>query len=233
MDLPVGPPAPTDPALWPSRIPLNGRYTSVVPLEPNHAGALYKHLGGEDNFYRWTYMFLSGFANIEECEVSIRKSSEAKDPHFFAVLTGPASDPASEPAGMMSFLNIVPDHLRIEIGSVILGGQLQKSRAATEAFFLMIQHAFEDLRYHRVEWKANNLNKASLSAARRLGFVFEGVFRKHMVIKGRWRDTAWFSMTKEEWPAAKKGFETWLRESNFDAAGKQRRGLGECRANPE
>lgn len=177
MDFPVGQPAPTEAASLPPRMPLHGQYTSLIPLDPSHASSLYKHLGGEERAYLWTYMFSSGFKDLGDCEASIRKSSESNDPCFFTVLTGPASDPASEPAGHMSYLNIVPDHLRIEIGSVILSEDLKRTRAASEAFFLLIQNAFEQLGYHRVEWKANNLNKASLSAARRLGFVYEGDFR--------------------------------------------------------
>lgn len=176
-DLPVGPPAPETPAKTPSRISLDGRYTSLVPLDRSHSAALFKHLGGEHNYARWTYMFGSGFADLRACEEAIQAWCESQDPLFFTILTGPASDPSSEPAGMASYLNIVPGHLRVEIGSIILGERLARTRAATEAFFLMIKHAFEDLEYHRIEWKANHLNKPSCSAAARLGFVFEGIFR--------------------------------------------------------
>jgi RimJ/RimL family protein N-acetyltransferase len=102
---------------------------------------------------------------------------------------------------------------------------LQKTRAATEAIFLMIRHAFEDLAYRRVEWKCDSLNEASRRAARRFGFSYEGTFRQHMVVKGRNRDTAWFSLLDREWPRVRKGFERWLAPENFDGEGRQRQSL--------
>lgn len=176
-------------------------------------------------------MLTSGFPTLSDCErdIALWSQDNLSDRLYYTVLSGPASDPASEPVGMMCYLAIVPLHRRLEIGSVILSAALQQTRSATEAFYLLIKHAFEDLGYLRVEWKANNLNKASLRAAERLGFKFEGVFRKHMVIKGRQRDTAWFSITDEEWDGVKKGFERWLADDNFDEAGRQKKGLKECR----
>ena len=177
MELPVGPLVSADPATVPSREPLRGQYTSLVPFDTAHSDALFKHLGGLHNGHRWTYMFGGPYPDYEQWKPAVDAWSSTNDPLFFTVLSGPASDPASEPVGMMSFMSIVPSHRRIEIGSVILGEQLKHTRQATEAFYLMIKHAFEDLGYLRVEWKANNLNKPSLSAAERLGFVYEGVFR--------------------------------------------------------
>ena len=176
MSLPLGPPAPPIPAETPGRVSLHGRYTSLVPTSPAHSESLFKHLGGEHNFPRWTYMLQGGLTDPKAFEERTKAWGESNDPLFFTVLMGPESDPASEPAGVASFMNIVPDHLRIEIGSIILSEKLGRTRAATEAFFLMIKHAF-DIGYHRLEWKANNLNKPSHSAAERLGFTFEGVFR--------------------------------------------------------
>ncbi|SPO06262.1 related to GNAT family acetyltransferase [Cephalotrichum gorgonifer] len=230
MVLPIGPPAPPTPATTPTHVNLHGRYTSVLPMSTDHSASLFTHVGGKHNVPRWTYMTRPGFPTLQSFEDYTAECIASADPLFFSILTGPASDPASEAAGIVSYLSIVPDHLRIEIGSVILGDKLARTRAATEAFFLMIQHAF-DLGYHRVEWKANNLNAPSRSAAARLGFVFEGVFRNHMVVKGHMRDTAWFSITSDEWPGVKKGFDAWLSESNFDADGKQLRTLKDCREN--
>lgn len=176
MDVPVGPPAPPTPAQSPGRVAQHGRYTSLIPTTPDHSASLFKHLGGEANRARWKYVPNYGPSDAAECEERTQKWSESADPYFFTVLTGPESDPASEPAGVITYLNIVPGHLRIEIGHIILGEKLSRTRASTEAFFLMIRNAFE-MGYHRVEWKANNLNKPSLSAAERLGFMFEGVFR--------------------------------------------------------
>ncbi|KAM6484638.1 acyl-CoA N-acyltransferase [Trichoderma sp. SZMC 28011] len=230
MDDSLGPPvASAEPALLPPRTPLHGRYTSVVPLQPEHWRAIYKHLGGEQNAWRWKYMPLEGLLTEEACESTIKAWCASADPLYYAVLSGPASDPASEPAGILSYLSIVPNHRRIEIGWVILGDALKHSREATEAFFLFMKHPFMDLGYLRVEWKANHLNEPSLAAARRLGFTYEGIFRKHMIVKGRRRDSAWLSIIDDEWPAVQKGFEVWLDESNFDENGKQKRGLKECR----
>jgi RimJ/RimL family protein N-acetyltransferase len=178
MDTSLGPlAASVEPALLPPRTPLHGRYTSVIPLHPQHWRAIYRHLGGEENAWRWKYLPLEGFLTEEICEATITAWSATKDPMYYAVLSGPASDPASEPAGIVSYQAIVPSHRRIEIGWVIFGDALKHSREGTEAFFLFMKHAFVDLGYLRVEWKANNLNAASLAAARRLGFTFEGVFR--------------------------------------------------------
>lgn len=228
-DLPVGPLASQREAIPPPHTALHGKHTSVVPLSPAHTASLYKHLGGEENSWRWTYMYSPGFPSLQACEADIALWSRDSQRTNYAVLTGPASDPASEAAGILCYLAIVPEHRRLEIGSVILSERLRQTREATEAFYMFIRHAFEDLGYLRVEWKANNLNKPSVEAAKRLGFTFEGVFRKHLIIKGRERDSAWFSITDEEWPAVKKGFERWLDDGNFDGEGRQRRGLKECR----
>ncbi|KAK2592664.1 hypothetical protein QQS21_009631 [Conoideocrella luteorostrata] len=229
-DLPVGPLVSNKEAAEPPHSALHGKYTSLVPLCPSHAPSLYKHLGGPENFYRWTYMLTSGFPSLSDCQSDITDWSQddSKDRLYYTVLSGPAADPSSEAVGMMCYLGVTPAHRRIEIGSVILSDALRQTRQATEAFYLLIRHAFE-LGYLRVEWKANRLNKPSLKAAERLGFVFEGVFRKHMVIKGRERDTAWFSITDGEWDeSVRGGLEAWLAEENFEEA-KQIKTLRECR----
>jgi RimJ/RimL family protein N-acetyltransferase len=115
----------------------------------------------------------------------------------------------------------------IEVGSILFAPALQRTPGATESMYLMAKHAFDDLGYRRYEWKCNSLNAPSRRAALRLGFKFEGIFRKHMIIKGRNRDTAWYSMTDEEWPSRKRAFEKWLDPSNFDANGRQLRSLSE------
>ncbi|KAH8800197.1 acyl-CoA N-acyltransferase [Xylogone sp. PMI_703] len=197
MERPVGPPAPTTPAMALSRSPLHGQYTSLIPLQPEHSKSIFQHLGGEHNSHHWTYMFYSGFSDLEQCRDLIQQWSKSSDPLYFAVLSGPDADPASEPAGLVSYLSIVPGHRRIEIGHIILGDQLKQTRTATESFFIMLKYTFKDLRYHRID----------LSAALRLGFTHERIFRKHMIIKGKWRDTAWYSITADEWPTIKRDFE--------------------------
>jgi RimJ/RimL family protein N-acetyltransferase len=128
--------------------------------------------------------------------------------------------------GYASYLRIEPSHRVIEVGNILYTPRLQRTRGATEAMFLMARHAFEDLRYRRYEWKCNALNEPSRRAALRLGFRFEGIFRQHMLIKGRNRDTAWYAMLDGEWPERKAAFEQWLSPENFDAAGGQIRRLG-------
>jgi RimJ/RimL family protein N-acetyltransferase len=113
----------------------------------------------------------------------------------------------------------------IEMGGIVYSPSLQRSRAATEAQYLMARYAFETLGYRRYEWKCNALNAPSRRAALRLGFTFEGVFRQHMIVKGRNRDTAWYAMLDGKWPARKANFERWLDPMNFDENGRQIVGL--------
>jgi RimJ/RimL family protein N-acetyltransferase len=126
---------------------------------------------------------------------------------------------------MASYLNIVPANGSVEIGHIWFATPLRKTRAATDAIFLMCRYAFEHLGYRRLEWKCDALNEASKRAARRFGFSYEGTFRQHMVVKGRNRDTAWFALLDREWPAVRSAFECWLAPGNFDAAGRQRTAL--------
>jgi len=128
--------------------------------------------------------------------------------------------------GMVSYLNIEPKASSIELGHIWFGPAMQNTAAATEALFLLLRHALDDLGYRRVEWKCDALNAASRRAAVRLGFAFEGIFYQHRVVKGRNRDTAWFALLDGEWPSIRANFETWLAPDNFDAAGRQRRSLG-------
>ncbi|KAJ4580343.1 hypothetical protein HRR83_003291 [Exophiala dermatitidis] len=126
-------------------------------------------------------------------------------------------------------MRIDPNHRVVEVGNILFSPALQRTRAATEAMYLLARYVFEDLGYRRYEWKCDNLNLPSKRAAIRLGFTFEGVFRKHMVYKGRSRDTAWFAMVDEDWPVIKKAFEDWLRDENFDESGRQKRRLEDLR----
>jgi RimJ/RimL family protein N-acetyltransferase len=148
-----------------------------------------------------------------------------EDPLFYAIV----DRAAGAARGMASFLRMEPQHGVIEIGHIWFAPALQRTRQATEAIFVLARHAFDDLGYRRLEWKCDSLNAPSRKAAERFGFVFEGVFRQHMVVKGRNRDTAWYSMTDGEWPARRAAFEAWLAPDNFSAGGAQRRSLAEIR----
>ena len=133
---------------------------------------------------------------------------------------------------MAAYLRIAPEHGCIEIGHIWLGAELQRTAAATEAMYLLARQAFETLGNRRLEWKCDAANGRSRRAAERLGFTFEGVFRQHMVVKGRNRDTAWFSMLDREWPVVRAGFERWLDPADFDAGGRPRAGLAPLRELP-
>ena len=137
---------------------------------------------------------------------------------FFAIL----DNPSGKAVGYASYMRIEPVHRVIEVGSILYTPRLQQTTLATEAMYLMARHVFEDLGYRRYEWKCNALNAPSRRAALRFGFTFEGIFRQHMIVKGRNRDTAWFSMLDSEWPVRKANFERWLDPSNFGADGRQK-----------
>jgi RimJ/RimL family protein N-acetyltransferase len=140
----------------------------------------------------------------------------------------PAAGPAPPPghaAGFASYMRIEPAHGVVEVGNILLAPSLQRTTAATEAMFLMASHVFDHLGYRRYEWKCNAENGPSRRAALRLGFTFEGIFRQHMVVKGKSRDTAWFALLDSDWPARKRAFEAWLAPANFDAQGRQRQSL--------
>jgi RimJ/RimL family protein N-acetyltransferase len=218
---PVGPPvAPLPSGRAPERRYLEGADVRLEPVEvAAHAASLYalSHARPEDAVL-WTYLAYGPFADEAAFAVWLAGCAGSEDPLVFAVVER-ASGAAS---GMASYLNIVPAMGCIEIGHIWFAPRLQRTRAATEAIYLMCRHVFDDLGYRRLEWKCNALNGASMAAARRFGFTYEGTFRQHMVVKGRNRDTAWFSILDREWPRVRAGFERWLHPDNFDAAGRQR-----------
>jgi RimJ/RimL family protein N-acetyltransferase len=224
--LPVG--APVDPlpsGRSPERAPIVGKYARLEPVDPaRHAASLFacSHARSEDAAL-WTYLAYGPFADQGAFEAWLEDRARSSDPLFFAIV----EQASGQASGMASYLNIVPANGSIEIGHIWFSRSLQKTRAATEAIFVMIRHAFEDLGYRRVEWKCDAQNEASKRAARRFCFTYEGTFRQHMVVKGRNRDTAWFAMLDHEWPQVRKGFERWLSPDNFDADGRQRTSLRE------
>jgi RimJ/RimL family protein N-acetyltransferase len=204
----------------PERAPLAGGHARLEPVDAGaHGQSLYRrsHARPEDAVL-WTYLAYGPFAEQGAFERWLGERARSEDPLFFAVvdLSG------GEAAGMASYMNVVAANGTIEIGHIWFAPALQKSRAATEAIYLLARHAFEDLGYRRLEWKCDALNAASMRAARRFGFTYEGTFRQHMVVKGRNRDTAWFAMLDREWPAQRTAFERWLAPENFDVDGRQR-----------
>lgn len=189
-----------------------------------HAADLWRHLEGADEV--WDYLSEGPFA----AEVDLRHAIQAKETGTAAMFLAIVPQSSGEAEGYASYMRIDPANGVVEVGNILMTPSLQKTTAATEAMYLMARHVFEDLGYRRYEWKCNANNAPSRRAALRYGFTFEGIFRQHMIIKGRNRDTAWFSMLDSEWPARKARFETWLDPVNFDAAGRQRRSLREIGA---
>lgn len=194
-----------------------GQTVVVAPLDARrHAGDLWAAFAGHDSL--WDYMSYGPFADEKAFALWLGGREELSDPFYFTVIdrgTGRA-------VGLVTLMEIRPAHGVVEVGHIVFSPALQRTRAATEAIFLLGRHVFEDLGYRRFEWKCNALNAASRRAALRFGFSFEGVFRQHMIVKGRNRDTAWFSMLDSEWPVRKRAFEAWLAPENFDAGGRQR-----------
>jgi RimJ/RimL family protein N-acetyltransferase len=218
----VGPIVDAAPAQRPRRTPLAGRYVDVVPLDAaEHGDQLYAAALSADPATHWTYLSFGPWPERSAFDAWLRACQGSADPFPYAL-----HDRASgKAAGMASYMRIEPQHRVIEIGSIWYAPSLQRSRAATEAMYLLAKHAFETLRYRRYEWKCNSFNEPSRRAALRLGFTYEGLFRQHMISRGRSRDTAWFSMLDSEWPARRQAFERWLAPENFDAEGRQRRSL--------
>lgn len=210
---------------WPKRDSMEGQFCRLVPLEADiHAADLFaaNALDGEGNM--WTYLPYGPFESSLGYEAWVREMSGQRDPLFFAIV-----DRATDRAiGVASYLRIDPEKGSIEVGHLAYSPLLQRSAAATEAMYLMMERVFS-LGYRRYEWKCDALNAASRRAALRLGFKFEGVFRQAAVVKGRNRDTAWYAVIDGEWPAVRDAFRAWLAPENFDASGRQRVGLAGLR----
>jgi RimJ/RimL family protein N-acetyltransferase len=211
------------PAIRPQRISLEGRLVSIVPLDPlTHAGSLWDLIRDPRHDPLWEYLFDGPFRERAAFEAALAAKAASDDPLFFAIVDGVSGFAT----GYAAYLRIEPAHRVIEVGGILFAPALQRTAGATEAMYLMARHVFEDLGYRRYEWKCDSRNEPSRRAALRLGFSFEGLFRQHMIVKQRSRDTAWFSMLDGEWPERKARFERWLAPSNFDAAGRQRSSLG-------
>jgi RimJ/RimL family protein N-acetyltransferase len=213
--LPVGPVVEGwEPRERPQPVTLEGRYVRVVPLSSAHYADLYAATAGPDDDDRWTYRPIDRPRSLPDLWMHLAGVVDSPVDVTFAIVPT-EGDRAGRATGIASYLRIEPDHGQVEVGGVLLGKQLQRTRAATEALHLLIGHAFDDLGYRRFEWKCDSLNEPSRRAAARLGFTYEGRFRQHMVTKGRNRDTDWFSITDAEWPAVRRAHELWLDPANF------------------
>ncbi len=225
MSLPLGPAIELLSAERPQRVCLEGHYVRLEPLDPQmHGSALWDATGGAQHEDLWTYLSDGPYLNRPSFDLSLKSKAASVDPLYFAII----DVRTNLAAGYASYLRIEPKHRCMEVGSILYGPELRQTVGATEAMYLMARHAFEDLHYRRYEWKCNALHAGSRRAALRLGFTFEGIFRQHMIVKGRNRDTAWFSMLDSEWPARKAALERWLEPANFDNQGRQKKKLADC-----
>lgn len=205
----------------PDRAVMQGRLVRLEPLNADaHAFGLQDAYQGHDGL--WDYMPYGPFASGTAYHRWARQREAGEDPRFFVLV----DQTTGQPGGIASYLRITPEAGSIEVGHICIAPRMQRGAAATEAMFLMMDWAFR-AGYRRYEWKCNALNLASRRAAQRLGFSFEGVFRNHLIVKGRNRDTAWFSVIDEEWPALAEAYRVWLDPANFDSAGRQRERLSD------
>jgi RimJ/RimL family protein N-acetyltransferase len=203
-----------------------GRYCRLEPVNAQrHETQLFAAYMEAADGRDWTYLFFERPRSPEDFHAYLAKLEKGDDPLHFTII----DTEAGNAVGTAALMRIEPTHGVIEVGSITFSARLKKTRAATESMYLMMRRAFDELGYRRYEWKCDSLNAPSRAAAARYGFTFEGVFRKAIVYKGRNRDTAWFSITVDEWPRVRAAFEAWLDPANFDASGQQKRALADLR----
>ncbi len=200
---------------------MEGRWCRLEPLDPaRHAEDLHRANSADERGRMWTYLPYGPFESLAAYRTWMEGVAGRDDPMFLAVVDG-----AGRAVGVAALQRIDPGNGTIEVGHLAYSPALQATTAATEAMALMMRLVFEEVGYRRYEWKCDSLNAASRRAAQRLGFVYEGTFRKAVVVKGRNRDTAWFSITDAEWPRLAVAYERWLADDNFDGDGRQRLAL--------
>lgn len=213
-------------AARPGPITLTGQYGRVEKLDPaRHGAALWDAMKAEPSL--WDYMPYGPFQSADQFQAWLSERATLVDPYVYAILT-----PDGRTLGIAALMRITPDMGVIEVGHIAYSPALQRTPLGTEAQFLLARYAFDTLGYRRYEWKCNALNAASRRAAERYGFTFEGIFRQHMIVKGKNRDTAWYSIIDAEWPVRRAAFERWLAPENFDAQGRQQATLASFMANP-
>jgi RimJ/RimL family protein N-acetyltransferase len=211
----------------PTAASLEGRWCRLEKLDAAlHADSLCAASTAPGVEQRFRYLFEPPPKDRAEFNAWMKRATSGDDPLFYAVI-----DPSTGRAeGRQALMRITPEHGVIEIGSILWGPNVARTRLATEALYLFAKYSFDTLGYRRFEWKCDSRNEPSRKAALRFGFTFEGIFRQHMVVKGGNRDTAWFAITDAEWPRIRAGMERWLEPANFDAEGVQRRTLQDTTA---
>lgn len=222
---PVGPAVDAAPAQDPGPVALAGRYGTVTRLDAaRHGETLWQALRGHDDV--WAYLPVGPFAEHDKFAAWLAASERNTRPYYFYSIL----DTGGRTVGLASLMEIRPASRVIEVGHITYSPALQRTPLGTEAQYLLMRYAFETLGYRRYEWKCNALNEPSKRAARRYGFKYEGEFRQHMIVKGRNRDTTWYSILDSEWPARKVAFERWLAPENFDNKGAQKISLAALNA---
>jgi RimJ/RimL family protein N-acetyltransferase len=208
---------------------LRGSYVVIEPLDvARHGDALFAAATDGGDPALWTYLAYGPFdGDRAGFDAHLRAQAASEDPRFYAVVDARGGGGA---VGVVSYLRMDPANGVVEIGHIWFGAALQRTPGATETVALLARHAFDGLGNRRLEWKCDAANARSQAAARRFGFTYEGTFRQHQIVKGRNRDTAWFSIVDGEWPAVGAAFDAWLAPSNFDADGAQRASLAQLRS---
>lgn len=204
----------------PEPVTLDGRYVRVVRLDSVHYSDLFDAVCGPEDDALWTYRPIAKPTSLSTLWMHLAGVVESPA-HVSFALVPTQGERAGRASGIASLTRINPGTGQVEVGGVLHGRALQRTRAATEAIHLLMRYAFEELGYRRFEWKCDSLNEPSRRAATRLGFTHEGRFRNHMVVQGRNRDTDWFSVTDGEWPDVRARHEAWLDPANFDEQGHQ------------
>jgi RimJ/RimL family protein N-acetyltransferase len=220
---PLGPEVDATPRPLPARVIHRGRAVDLEPLHVRHAPDLWQAAQGADE--SWAYLGYGPFADEASLRRQVGALAAMHDPMFFAIRphrSGAAS-------GWLSFMEIRPGDGDIEVGHIWFGPALSRTRAATEAMVLLFRHAMDDLGYRRLVWKCHALNAPSRRAAERLGFAYEGTHRNAKIVKGRSRDTAWYSIIDREWPDRRDAMLAWLDDANFDHTGTAKRSMASFR----
>jgi len=212
---------------FPPLTPMLGRTCSLEPLDAErHATDLHAAYAEAPDGRDWTYMFVGPFAGLSDYVRYVSGEAAKRDPQHHVIL----DTATGKPVGTAALMRIDPPNGVIEVGHVTYSPRLKRSRAGTEAMFLLMTRVFDELKYRRYEWKCDSLNAPSRRAAMRYGFAYEGTFRQAIIYKGRNRDTAWYAMTDRDWPLVRAAFEHWLAPENFDPHGAQRRSLSDIRS---
>lgn len=216
-------------AKMPAAVRLVGQTCTLEKLDPSdHADSLFDAYAEATDGSNWTYLPVGPFDTREEYAAWAGSAARGADPLHYAVI----DNTTSRAVGSLSLMRINPEHGVIEVGWVSFSPLMQRTPMSTEAQYLLMKYAFDELGYRRYEWKCDSLNAPSRRAAERLGFTYEGVFRQALVSRGRNRDTSWFSIIDSEWPQLRETFARWIDPANFDEAGRQRRSLAELRVAP-